>query len=136
MEHQYKNENLHSIADILRGTFTLFDVAFHSAETHLGGAGTKIIQRYADVCRFLGELPGKLEDVDALGCNLMNMMDTAFSRFWLIVERTHVDVEGRHFWHTYSSYIFSAHVQISEPGHSRSGHKITSSDLTSEKKFE
>ena len=52
MEPQYKNENLHSIADVLRGTFTLFDVAFHSAETHLGGAGTKIIQKYADVCRF------------------------------------------------------------------------------------
>ena len=31
MEHQYKNENLHSIADVLRGTFTFFDVAFHSA---------------------------------------------------------------------------------------------------------
>ena len=31
MEPQYKNENLHSIADVLRGTFILFDVAFHSA---------------------------------------------------------------------------------------------------------
>ena len=31
MEHQYKNENLHSIADVLRGTFSLFDIVFHSA---------------------------------------------------------------------------------------------------------
>ena len=61
MEHRYKNENLHSIADVLRGTFTLFDVAFITLN-HLGGADTKIIQKYADVCCFLGELPGKLED--------------------------------------------------------------------------
>ena len=32
------------------------------------------------------------------------------------------------------SYIFSAHVvKISDSGHSRSGHQVTSSDLTSEK---
>ena len=31
MEPQYKNKNLHSIADVLRGTLTLLDVAFHSA---------------------------------------------------------------------------------------------------------
>ena len=32
------------------------------------------------------------------------------------------------------SYIFPAHfVKISDPGHSRSGHQVTSSDLTSEK---
>ena len=49
---------------------------------------------------FLGELPGKLEDVDALGSNLVNMIDTAFSRFWLIVERSHVGAERRHFWLT------------------------------------
>ena len=73
---------------------------------------------------FVGELPGKLEDVDALGCNLVIMMDTAFCRFWLIVERSHVGAERRHFWHTYSSYIFSAHVKISDPGHSRSGHQV------------
>ena len=29
MEHQYKNENLHGIAYVLRGTFSLFDAAFH-----------------------------------------------------------------------------------------------------------
>ena len=81
---------------------------------------------------FLGELPGKLEDVDALGCNLLNMIDTAFSRFWLIVERSHVGAKRCHFWLTYSSYIFPAHVEkISDPDHSRSGHQITSSDLTS-----
>ena len=68
---------------------------------------------------FLGELPGKLADVDALGCNLVNMMATAFSRFWLIVERSHVGAEHRHFLHTYS-YIISAHVvEISDPGHSK-----------------
>ena len=37
----------------------------------------------------------------------------------------------RRFWHT-SSYIFSAHVKISDPIHSRSGHQVTS-HLTSEK---
>ena len=32
------------------------------------------------------------------------------------------------------SYIYSAHVvKSSDPGHSRSGHQVTSSDLTSEK---
>ena len=37
----------------------------------------------------------------------------------------------RRFWHTLS-YIFSAHVvKISDPGHARSGHQVTSSDLTS-----
>ena len=37
----------------------------------------------------------------------------------------------RHFWHTLS-YIFSAHVvKIADPGHARSGHQVTSSDLTS-----
>ena len=41
MKPQYKNENLHRIADVLHETFTLFDVAFHNA---LGGTGTKIIQ--------------------------------------------------------------------------------------------
>ena len=41
--------------------------------------------------------------------------------------------ECRRFWYT-SSYIFSARVvKISDPGHSRSGHQVTSSDLTSEK---
>ena len=30
-------------------------------------------------------------------------------------------------------YIFSAHVKISDPGHSRSGHQVMSSDFTSEK---
>ena len=82
---------------------------------------------------FLGQLPGKLADVDALGCNLVNMMATAFSSFWLIGERSHVGTERRHFWHTYSC-IFSAYVvKISDPGHSRSGHQVMSNDLTSEK---
>ena len=37
----------------------------------------------------------------------------------------------RRFWHTLS-YIFSAHVvKISDPGHAKSGHQVTSSDLTS-----
>ena len=78
-----------------------------------------MIQMCADVCHFfiLGELPGKLADVDALGGNLVNVMATAFSRFWLIVERSHIDAEHRHFRHTYS-YIFSADVvKISDPGH-------------------
>ena len=40
-------------------------------------------------------------------------------------------------WHTYHTwhtlpYIFSAYVvKISDPGHVRSGHQVTSSDLTS-----
>ena len=35
------------------------------------------------------------------------------------------------FWHTLS-YIFSAYVvKILDPGHARSGHQVTSSDLTS-----
>ena len=37
------------------------------------------------------------------------------------------------FWHT-CLCIFSAHVKILEPGHSRLGHQITSSDLISERK--
>ena len=41
--------------------------------------------------------------------------------------------ERRRFWHT-CSCIFSAHVvKISDPGHLRSGHQVTPSDLTSEK---
>ena len=37
------------------------------------------------------------------------------------------------FWHTYS-FIFSAYVvKMSDTGPSRSGHQVTSSDLTSEK---
>ena len=51
---------------------------------------------------FLGQLPSKLADVGALGFNLVNMMATVFNRFWLIVERSHVGAERRHFWHTYS----------------------------------
>ena len=39
--------------------------------------------------------------------------------------------QRRCFWHTLS-YIFSAHVvEILDPGHARSGHQVTSSDLTS-----
>ena len=35
------------------------------------------------------------------------------------------------FWHTLS-YTFSTYiVKISDPGHPRSGHQVTSSDLTS-----
>ena len=38
---------------------------------------------------------------------------------------------GGCFWHTLS-YIFSAHItKMSNPGHARSGHQVTSSDLTS-----
>ena len=35
-----------------------------------------MIQKYADVCSFLSELQDKLADVDALGCNLVNMTDS------------------------------------------------------------
>ena len=39
--------------------------------------------------------------------------------------------QRRRFWYTLL-YIFSAHVvKISDPGHARSGHQVTSSDLTS-----
>ena len=80
---------------------------------------------------FLGELPGKLGDVDAISCNLVNMLDTEFSLFG---SSFNVGAERRHFWHIYSSYLFSANVvKSSDPGHSRSGHQNTSSDLTSEK---
>ena len=80
---------------------------------------------------FLAEFPCKLADVDALGCNLVKMMATAFSRFWLIVERSHVRAERRPppFFGT-PIHTFYAHVKISDPGHSRSGHQVTSSDLT------
>ena len=81
-----------------------------------------MIQRYANVCRFLGELPGKVEDVDELGCNLVIMMDAAFSRFWLIVERSHVGAKRRHFWHTYSSYIRLRSLKVRSPGHVKSPH--------------
>ena len=37
---------------------------------------SKMIQKYSDVWLFLSELPGKLEEVNALGCNLVNMTDT------------------------------------------------------------
>ena len=41
--------------------------------------------------------------------------------------------QRRRFWYT-CSYIISAHVvKISDLGRSRSGHQVTSSDLTSEK---
>ena len=61
------------------------------------------------------------------------MVASAFSRFWLIVERSHVGAERRHFQHTYS-YVFSAHFRkISDQGNSMSGHQVMSSDLTSEK---
>ena len=33
----------------------------------------------------------------------------------------------------FGNYIFSAHVKMSDPGHLRSGHLVTSSDLTSKK---
>ena len=40
---------------------------------------------------------------------------------------------SRRFWYT-CLCIFSAHVvEISDPGHSRSGHQVTSIDITSEK---
>ena len=42
------------------------------------------------------------------------------------------DTERRRFWHT-CLYIFSTHVvKSSDPGRSRSGHQVTSSNLTSE----
>ena len=41
--------------------------------------------------------------------------------------------ERRNFWHS-CSYIFPSYfVKISDPGHSRSSHQVTPSDLTSEK---
>ena len=52
-----------------------------------------MIQRYADVCHLLGKLLGKLADVDALGYNLVKLMATAFSCFWLFVECRHVGGE-------------------------------------------
>ena len=42
-------------------------------------------------------------------------------------------VQRRRFWYT-CLYIFSGHViKTSDPGHQRSGHQVTSSDLTPEK---
>ena len=60
------------------------------------------------------------------------MVATAFSRFLLIIQRSHVGAERRPFCHTYP-YAISAHVKISEPDHWRSGHQVASSALTSEK---
>ena len=48
-----------------------------------------------------------------------------------VVFREHLK-NGGCFWHTLSC-IFSAHVKIVDQGHLRSGHQVTSSDLTSYK---
>ena len=66
IEHQYKNKNSEHSRCIRRH--------LHIVVT-LGGAGSKMIQKYADVCRFFSELPGKLADINALGFFLVNMTD-------------------------------------------------------------
>ena len=53
-------------------------------------------------------------------------------RFFSQISQKRRGARRRRSWHT-CSYIFSAYIlKIVDPGHSRSGHQVTSSDLTSE----